>query len=136
MTEHDQANFLTQASSLAQAIDAMLEVEPVADGYRAVLRVDPSLLILADHFAHQPLLPGICMIQASLLAAARVLHEPGLRLAGVKNAKMTHPVAPRDVVDLQGVIEPGEQGHWRIKTRLTLGETRIAEISLQARRES
>lgn len=121
------------AGTLLAELAAMLTVDVKDDSYHAVLKVSPSLSVLKDHFAHQPILPGVCMVQAALLAAAQTLGRDELRLISVKNAKMTYPISPGDEVELQGSIVALDSNSWQIKTRLTMGDRRVAELSLLAR---
>lgn len=121
---------------LAQEIDAMLEVSPNETGCSAVLTVDPALSVFKDHFPQQAILPGICMIQAVLLAAGRSMQRPPLELEGVKIAKMVHPVLPGDVVRIEVEYSQQDAGQWLLKARLSMQDQRVAELSLLARQTS
>lgn len=131
----------TSANPLLQELATMVTVHPCQGGYHAVLTVLPTLSVLKDHFAHHPILPGVCMVQVALYGAATILNKPELRLMQIKNAKMVYPVSPGDVVDFHGQIQPvfaeastaGEPDSWQIKTRLSMGDRRVAELSLLAR---
>jgi 3-hydroxymyristoyl/3-hydroxydecanoyl-(acyl carrier protein) dehydratase len=56
--------------SIREQIRSMLRVTPREGGFRAVFQVSADLQILPDHFRDAPLLPGVCMVQAVLLAWA------------------------------------------------------------------
>lgn len=149
--ENIAADAVRDTNPLLAELATMVRVEVVDGGYHATLKVEPTLSVLKDHFAQQPILPGVCMVQVALLAAARVLGRPALRLVTIKNAKMVHPILPGDVVDFYGQIQLMEQPandkseqsdaaesaasseRWQIRTRLTMAEKRVAELSLIAR---
>lgn len=143
-TQGVQAEQDAQVSSpnpLVAELATMVTVATENDSYHAVLTVSPDLSVLKDHFEHQPILPGVCMVQVALMGASCVTgggngehtHAPSLSLISVKNAKMVHPIFPGNVVDFHGQVKQLEDGSWQIKTKLTMGETRVAELSLIAR---
>jgi 3-hydroxymyristoyl/3-hydroxydecanoyl-(acyl carrier protein) dehydratase len=117
---------------LRQQIRSMLRVEAVEGGFRAAMVVDPALLVLPDHFRGHPILPGMCMIQAVLLAAADTLGLPDLQLALLKNAKFQQPIVPGDHVEIDAKVVPAG-GDWAIRATLAVGGKTCAEISLVAR---
>ena len=55
---------------LRTEIGKMLKLEQREGGFGAVLVVDGKLSIFPDHFPDQAILPGICLVQAVLLAGA------------------------------------------------------------------
>ncbi len=119
--------------SLREQIRSMVRVEPREGGFRAVLTVDPSLSVLPDHFPGQPILPGMCMVQAVLVAAAAARGVRDLRLTLLKNAKFMHPVVPGDQVVIDGIMDARPDGIESIKAKLAMGAQAVAELSLQAR---
>jgi 3-hydroxymyristoyl/3-hydroxydecanoyl-(acyl carrier protein) dehydratase len=111
----------------------MVRAESRAGGFRAIFNVDPGLLVLPDHFRGHPILPGMCMVQAVLLAGAAVLGVPDLRLGLLKNAKFQQPIRPGDQVVIDAKMVPGNSGEVAIKATLSAGDRSLAEISLVAR---
>lgn len=120
-------------NALRKQIQSMVRVEPCEGGFCAVLTVDPALLVLPDHFPTQPILPGICMVQAVLLAAAAARGLPDLRMTLLKNAKFMRPVEPGDSVAMNGRIESKPGGVLAVKAKLQCRSQAVAEISLEAR---
>jgi 3-hydroxymyristoyl/3-hydroxydecanoyl-(acyl carrier protein) dehydratase len=120
--------------SLREQIRSMVRVEPREGGFRAVLTVDPKLSVLPDHFPARAILPGMCMVQAVLVAAAAARGVRDLRLTLLKNAKFMHPVVPGDQVVIEGRMEARPDGTEAIKAKLSMDERAVAEFSLQARR--
>jgi 3-hydroxymyristoyl/3-hydroxydecanoyl-(acyl carrier protein) dehydratase len=120
-------------NALRQQLRSLLRVQPHDHGFRAQLTVDPAFSILPDHFPGNPILPGMCMVQAVLLAAAAAQGLPDLRLALLKNAKFLHPVEPGDQVVLDGHIAAASDHNLSIKAKLSVGPRAVAEFSLLAR---
>jgi 3-hydroxymyristoyl/3-hydroxydecanoyl-(acyl carrier protein) dehydratase len=120
---------------LREQIRSMLRLEPRdpnAQKFRAHFTVAPDLLILTDHFSHGPILPGICMIQAILLAAAAHLGCDDMRLITLKNAKMMQPVIPGDTALIDVEITPTADARFALKAKLTVNNQKRAEFSLVA----
>jgi 3-hydroxymyristoyl/3-hydroxydecanoyl-(acyl carrier protein) dehydratase len=119
--------------SIREQIRLMLRVTPREGGFRAVFQVSADLQVLPDHFRDAPLLPGVCMVQAVLLAGAEAAGASDLRLLRLKTAKMMQPVLPGEeiTIDADTIIDPA--GDISIKARLFGSERRRAEFSLLAR---
>ena len=126
-------------SVLREEIRKMVRLEPAEEaggaGFRAVLTVDPALEVFPDHFPGHPLLPGMCMVQAVLLAGAAARGVKDLRLTLLKNAKFMRPVEPGDRVILEGRMEDRPDGIVGIKAKLLVEGRSAAEFSLEARVE-
>jgi 3-hydroxymyristoyl/3-hydroxydecanoyl-(acyl carrier protein) dehydratase len=118
---------------IREQIRSMLQVEPREGGYRAVFRVRHDLTVLPDHFRDAPLLPGVCMVQAVLLAGAAAMGVPDLRLRLLKNAKMMQPVLPGEEIVIDADMSQRPDGDISIKAKLWGGDRRRAEFSLVAR---
>jgi 3-hydroxymyristoyl/3-hydroxydecanoyl-(acyl carrier protein) dehydratase len=113
-------------------IRSLLRVEPREGGVRAQLFVDPKLIVLKDHFHDYPLLPGICMIQAVILACAARQGLDNLHVHTLKTAKMMHPVRPGEQLVIDAEMASGPNGSFVIKAKLSSGDKRCAEFSLVA----
>jgi 3-hydroxymyristoyl/3-hydroxydecanoyl-(acyl carrier protein) dehydratase len=110
----------------------MLQLEPREGGFGAVLDVDAALSVLPDHFRNQPILPGICLVQAVLLGAAARQGVDELRIRVLKNMKLMQPIRPGERVSIEAEMTPLAGGDFAIKARLAMGERRCAEISVIA----
>ena len=119
-------------NSLRQQIRSLLQVEPREGGFRAVFSVGPDLNVLPDHFPGQPILPGICMMQAVLLAGAARQGVADLHVRNLKNAKMMQPVWPGQKVIIDAEMTPADDGQFAIKAKLSVDDRRCAEFSLVA----
>ncbi len=117
---------------IRQQLLSMLTVEPRDGGFRATLRLSADFSLLPDHFPGSPILPGLCMVQATLLAAAVRQEVIDLRLITLKNAKLMSPVQPGDAVEIDGSVIPAQDGTFAIKAKLSTDGKRTAEFSLIA----
>jgi 3-hydroxymyristoyl/3-hydroxydecanoyl-(acyl carrier protein) dehydratase len=132
-------------SVLREEIRKMVRLEPPAEGaaavagagggFRAVLTVEPHLMVLPDHFPGHPILPGMCMVQAVLLAGAAARGVRDLRLTLLKSAKYLRPVEPGHRVIIEGRMNHGPEGVLAIKAKLSLDGQAVADFSLEARPE-
>ena len=121
-------------NSVGLQIRSMLTSQPSPTGFRALLKVDPDFMLFPDHFPGQPVLPGICLVQAVLLAGDAWLGGTALRLATLKRAKFLGIVQPGDEIVIEGSATCHDDGSARIKANLSRGGKRIAQVSLTATR--
>ncbi len=119
-------------NSVRLQIRSMLTSQPVATGFRALLKVDPGFMLFPDHFPGQPVLPGICLVQAVLLAGEAWLGGTALRLGTLKSAKFLGIVRPGDEIVIEGSATRHDDGSVRIKADLSKRGKRIAKVSLTA----
>lgn len=120
-------------SKVNHQIRSMLQVEPNATGYRATLTVPADFILFPDHFRNNPVLPGICLVQAVLLAGAIREGKANLRLAAIKNAKFLNPVLPGARVAIDAQMHANGDDTLLIRATLSLAEKRLAQFSLVAR---
>lgn len=121
-------------NTVRKQIRSMLTAEPREGGFRARFTLDPGFVLLPDHFSSQPIFPGICMMQAVLLAGASVRQVSDLHLCRLKNSKLLQPVRPGDEVLIDADMTESDNGELSIKARLSVADQKRAEFSLIARR--
>jgi 3-hydroxymyristoyl/3-hydroxydecanoyl-(acyl carrier protein) dehydratase len=119
-------------NSLRKQIQSMLTVHHRDGGFGATLKLEERLSILPDHFADQPILPGICMVQAVLLAGAQSVGADELCVRELKTLKLMRPVLPGNTVSIDGSMTPRDGGEFAIKATLTTDGQRCAELSMIA----
>jgi 3-hydroxyacyl-[acyl-carrier-protein] dehydratase len=117
---------------LRTQIAGMLNIQRREGGFTAELVVDENLPIFPDHFPDQPILPGICLVQAVLHAAAVYQNVREMRISTLKNLKFMHPVRPGQTVNLDAQIAELPEGKFSVKARLSVEDRRCAEVSLIA----
>jgi 3-hydroxymyristoyl/3-hydroxydecanoyl-(acyl carrier protein) dehydratase len=117
---------------LRTEIAKMVKLERREGGFGAVLAVDGELSVFPDHFADQAILPGICLVQAVLLAGAASRGLEELRIRTLKNLKFMQPVRPGQCVSIDAQMTPVGDGNFAIKAKLSVEDRRCAEVSLVA----
>lgn len=84
--------------------------------WTAELRLNPVHPLYAGHFPVQPVVPGVCMIQALLETAGQILDRP-LELVRVVSCKFLSVVDPVQgtewLVTIQ--LQPQENGGWMLQ---------------------
>jgi 3-hydroxymyristoyl/3-hydroxydecanoyl-(acyl carrier protein) dehydratase len=117
---------------LRTEIAKMVKLERREGGFGAVLAVDGELFVFPDHFPDQAILPGICLVQAVLLAGAASQGLEELRIRTLKNLKFMQPVRPGQCVSIDAQMTPVGDGDFAIKAKLSVEDRRCAEVSLVA----
>jgi 3-hydroxymyristoyl/3-hydroxydecanoyl-(acyl carrier protein) dehydratase len=120
-------------NAVRKQIRSMLTAERRDGGFHGRLTVDPNFVLFPDHFRSQPILPGICMLQAVLIAAETACGLSDLHLYQLKNSKLLQPVLPGDQLLIEGDITSDNHGDLAIKARLFVADQKRAEFSLVAR---
>jgi 3-hydroxymyristoyl/3-hydroxydecanoyl-(acyl carrier protein) dehydratase len=105
-------------------------------GFSAVLEVDAKLSVFPDHFSDGAVVPGICLVQAVLIAGATCQGVERLRIRVLKNLKLTQPVRPGQRVLIDAEMAPAGGSDWAIKAKLSVQDRRCAEMSLVAAAEA
>lgn len=113
-------------------IRSMLTCQPSPTGFRALFKVDPGFMLFPDHFPGEPVLPGICLVQAVLLAGESWLGGTELRLRTLKRAKFLGIVRPGDEIVIEASATHNDDGSVRIKADLSKKGKRVAQVSLTA----
>jgi len=121
-------------NALRRQLQDALELLPGDErsAFRARLSLPPDLAVFAAHFPGNPVLPGICLVQAALVAAARHLGVERLQMKTLKNAKFFSPAFPGQTVDFAFGPVSENSGEFEFKTRLTEAGKRMASIHLVA----
>jgi len=125
-------------NAVREQIRSMLRVEGREGGFSAEFRVGAELAIFPDHFRGAPILPGVCMVQAVLLAAGESLGVGELKVKTLKNAKMMRPIRPGDEVRIEGSVVDGVEGSVVVKATFTTdvgqkcGEFSVVAVSEKA----
>ena len=107
-------------------IKQFVHVEPEAEGTFSAEFCFPETFVGFDgHFPEQPVLPGVCLIQAVLVAAQKATGR-NLVLSEMVLAKFISAVLPND--QLQAACKVDDE---MVRAKLSRGEDRVAEIRLR-----
>jgi 3-hydroxyacyl-[acyl-carrier-protein] dehydratase len=107
----------------------VLEGGSVPGPLRATLRVAAHHALLAGHFPGAPLVPGVLLLEAAVLAFGRSLGRTA-NLVAVDEARWFAPVAPGVEVALAAMVQATAdgvsiQGEWQAEGR------RVASFTVQ-----
>ena len=87
------------------------------------------------HFPDDPILPGVCTIQAVLVMLESEAGRP-VRLDRVQRAKFHATVSPGDAVDITCRVRPGAGDMDDVRATVTRAGNRVAELALRTTRET
>ena len=119
-------------TSLRKDIHAcMTGIETAPDGaVAAVFQFPAGFAGFAGHFPGNPILPGVCQVQAGLVLAAAVQGNE-LRLREIVNAKFFQPILPEMRVEMRGRLVTEPDGSRLLKVQLTGPAGKLSELSLR-----
>ena len=81
------------------------------------------------HFPDNPVLPGVCMLQAVMVMAGKWAGTPG-ELKSLVLAKWFAPTGPGAELDFLVRVSPNGAGGAKLKTKITRGGDKVAELIL------
>lgn len=110
----------------------MSDATRTGDGcFRARFRFPADFTAFQGHFPGRPVLPGLCLIQAALVACESGRREKA-RLREIVSVKFFAPIAPETDVFLDGVESPLEQAECSVKATVRDGARKLlARLSLR-----
>ena len=88
---------MSEKSLLAKALEErIVRFGAAGEGkFEAELRFDPEFPGFAGHFEGNPLVPGVCLIQAAELLAERALQKP-VAIRSIGQVKFFRPLLPEE----------------------------------------
>jgi 3-hydroxyacyl-[acyl-carrier-protein] dehydratase len=117
-------------TSLREEISAcMTDIEKADGAVSAVLLFPAGFSGFAGHFPGNPILPGVCQVQAGLVLAMAVL-DGDLRLREIANAKFFQPILPGMRIEIRGRLVAAADGSWLLKAQLTSAAGKMSDLSL------
>jgi 3-hydroxyacyl-[acyl-carrier-protein] dehydratase len=105
-------------------------IPPGEDGdVAATFTLSPDFSGFKGHFPGNPVLPGVCMVQAVLVMFAT--HNKGpVTLKRILSAKWFAPVKPGAVLRFACRVRKDKLIETAIRAHVTCGETKVADLSL------
>jgi 3-hydroxymyristoyl/3-hydroxydecanoyl-(acyl carrier protein) dehydratase len=117
---------IAKAGPMKIEMNAITNTEPVHEGAFTASFCFPETFVGFDgHFPKQPVLPGICLIQAVLVAAQKATGR-NLTLSEIVLAKFISVVLPNQQVQAACTVDAE-----MVRAKLSRGEDRVAEIRLR-----
>jgi len=119
-------------------VDRVLECEP---GRRilALKNVSVNEPFFPGHFPHQPVMPGVLILEAMAQAAAILVFKTlnarpdetsVYYYAGIDNARFKKPVVPGDQLVLEVTILASRRGIWKFGCSASVGEAVVAQADI------
>ncbi|MFH0879606.1 MAG: hypothetical protein V2A34_07825 [Lentisphaerota bacterium] len=119
-------------SKLMQEIEQCLvreETDPQG-GLSAQFLFPKTFSGFQGHFPGNPVLPGVCLLQAALVMAKAWAHDPVV-LKSIASAKWFAPVGPDCTLLFTGRIEASGQDEATLKARIACQNAKVAELTLK-----
>jgi 3-hydroxyacyl-[acyl-carrier-protein] dehydratase len=119
-------------------VDRVIECLP-GERIRAIKNVTYNEPYFVGHFPHQPVMPGVMIIEALAQAAgilafrtAGVIPDETTRFyfAGIDKARFRKPVVPGDQVTLTATLERSIKTIWRFSTVALVGDEEVASADM------
>ena len=107
--------------------------DPALRSFSATLKPDATFPGFSGHFPGQPVLPGVCLIQA-VAAATETATGRSLKIGSIDVAKFFRPVRPEESVTIEGRLSDPVDGPIKVKAAATgpSGE-KVAQITVTLR---
>lgn len=118
-------------NKLARIIEScMSRFEADGQGNLSARFVFPGdFLGFQGHFPDNPVLPGVCMVQAVMVMAGKWAGTPG-ELRSLVLAKWFAPTGPGAELDFLVRVSPNGDNGAKLKTKITCGDNKVAELIL------
>ena len=110
--------------------NCMAALDVNGEHFDASFTFPPDFTGFSGHFPNSPVLPGVCTIQAVLVAFQAWKQQP-VKLVEIANAKFFAPVAPGDQLVFACQTNGNGSGPAVVKARISNNGTKIAQISLK-----
>ena len=119
-------------------VDRLVEIE-VARRAVGIKNVTTNEPFFVGHFPHDPIMPGVLIIEAMAQAAAVLVVAglgPGHRsvyFMSIESARFRRPVRPGDQLRLEVVVQRSRLGVWKFTGRATVGDDLASEAEFSAK---
>jgi len=114
---------------IRQQLKKAQSVTPLDGGnFTAEFELAPDFAGFRGHFPEAPVMPGVCIIAAVILAASEAVGS-AQKLTRLKSAKFYSPVMPKDRVEIRASIDTA-QSPSQVRATLTCGDRKVAKISM------
>ncbi len=99
--------------------------------YTCTADFDPAFRGFEGHFEGNPIVPGVCLIQAARTAAEMVLSK-GLVTRNISNCRFRRPVLAGERAAVRIRLEKKEDELWTIRADIRVGGEVCAQLQLKA----
>lgn len=98
--------------------------------YRCVMEFDPEFTGFAGHFEGNPIVPGVCLIEAARLIAEEAAGK-ALRTVRIAQSRFRRPIFAGETADATVKLTDAE-GKMKIQADIRVGGATSAQIRLEA----
>ena len=111
-------------------INCMAGLSPNGDGFEAHFVFPDTFMGFQGHFPDNPILPGICTVQA-VLVSAEAWKKTTVKLEEIVTAKFFLPVSPDDDLLLSCQQGTRKNGGSLLKAIVSCNDREVAKVTLQ-----
>jgi 3-hydroxyacyl-[acyl-carrier-protein] dehydratase len=122
-----------QTGSLEDELKRCLTMKSTGEAIVFEVSYPKGFLGFEGHFPDDPILPGVCIIQ-SIRIGLEEAWRTSLRLVEIAQAKFVSPTRPGDKLLFTARQSAGEGAVVIIKTKVTRGAERVAELTINLER--
>ena len=99
--------------------------------YTCTMDFDPAFRGFEGHFEGNPIVPGVCLIQAARTAAEAVLNKP-LVTRSISNCRFRRPILAGEQAAVRIRLEKTEAGLWTVRADIRVGGEVCTQLQLKA----
>ena len=99
--------------------------------YVCTMDFDPAFRGFEGHFEGNPIVPGVCLIQAARTAAEAVIGK-ALVTRSISNCRFRRPVPGGGQITVRIKLEKSEDGLWTVKADMSVGGQICTQLKLKA----
>ena len=99
--------------------------------YSCTVDFDPAFRGFEGHFEGNPIVPGVCLIQAARTAAEAVLGK-ALVTRSISSCRFRRPVPAGEQITVRIKLEKSEDGLWTVKADMSVGGQICTQLKLKA----
>ena len=98
--------------------------------YVCTMDFDPAFRGFEGHFEGNPIVPGVCLIQAARVAAEEALGK-GLVTRSISNCRFRRPVAAGEQAALRIKLEKTGEDLWTVRADVRVGGEVCTQLQLR-----
>jgi 3-hydroxyacyl-[acyl-carrier-protein] dehydratase len=118
----------TLAREIRKCMTHVTETDP--GNITALFRFPADFIGFQGHFPDNPVLPGVCKIQA-VVALFEARHQQPARLKEVLSAKFFAPVGADEQLTFEVVEETPAENEFQVRATISSGDRRVATLALR-----
>ena len=99
--------------------------------YCCTMDFDPAFRGFQGHFEGNPIVPGVCLIQAVRVVAETIL-DKNLETRSVMNCRFRRPVMANEQAAVKIKLAKIEDALWKVKADIRVGDIVCAQLQLKA----